>query len=337
MADRVTLAQVADEAGVSAMTVSNVLNGRPGASDSTRARISAVAERLGYAPNLAARGLKGGRSGLIGVMMLDLTMQYALEIVRGIADELAVAELETLISATYQDGIREFERVDFLTRGVVDGVILVAPVLEQRTLDLLVSRELPFVVADPRRIEGDYPRVIVDNYAGMRSAVQYLIDLGHRRVAYLGGDDDFDSSHLRYSGFADAMKLAGLSMTEQMVVTADFTYASGFRAATSILANQRPTAIAAAADVIALGAIDAIRAQGLRVPEDISVTGFDDLPQATNSFPGLTTVRQPLHDIGSTATRALLAGLDGSTPVLWRMQLSTELIVRGSTSAPPRD
>jgi LacI family transcriptional regulator len=333
--DRVTLAQVAEEAGVSAMTVSNVLNGRSGASDATRERITAVAERLGYVPNLAARGLKLGRTGLVGVVMLDLTMQYGLEIVRGIADELASAEIEMLISATYQDATRALERIDFLTRGVVDGLVLVAPVLGDETLGLLESRGRPFVVADPRRIEGNFPRVVVDNYAGMRQVVEHLIDLGHHEIAFIGGDQDFDSSRIRYSGFADGMKLAGQTVDDELVRWADFSYSSGFRAATSLLAVRRPTAIVAGADIIALGAIDAARAHGLRVPDDVSVTGFDDLPQAADSFPGLTTVRQPLHDIGSTAARALLGYLDGSVPPVQRMQLPTELVVRGS-SAPPR-
>src|SRR5579875_600551 len=128
MPGRVTIVQVAAEAGVSAMTVSNALNGRPGASEATRQRILETAARLGYRPNIAARGLRRGRTGLVGVLALDLTSQYALEIVRGIADELAAAELELLISATYHDSGREKDRLTFLTNGQVDGVLLIAPV-----------------------------------------------------------------------------------------------------------------------------------------------------------------------------------------------------------------
>jgi LacI family transcriptional regulator len=337
MPDRVTLKQVAEEAGVSVMTVSNVVNGKPGASEATRQRIRQVIEQLGYVPNAAARGLRSGSTGLIGVMTLDLTMAYALEIVRGIADELASAELEVLISATYHDGTREHARVDFLTQGIVDGLILVAPVLEDQTVGLLQSRECPVVVVDPRHLDLALPRVTVDNYGGMRSAAQHLIDLGHRDIAYIAGDSALDSSGARYSGFVDAMKLAGLKVADKLVAESDFFYESGFRTALELIAKHHPTAIIAGADVIAMGALDAARAQGLTVPDEISVVGFDDLPQAANSFPGLTTVRQPLHDMGQLAARALVGQLDGSPPLMQLMQLPTTLVVRGTTAQAPPD
>jgi LacI family transcriptional regulator len=327
---RITLAQVAAEAGVTAMTVSNVLNGRPGASETTRQRIREVAERLGYSPNLAARGLKGGRTGLVGLVTLDLTTQYGLEVLRGVADELASAELELLISATYQDGAREYDRVEFLTRGVVDGVVLVAPVLDERTRTLLVERGLPFVVVDPRRLEIDVPRVLVHNYAGMLSATQHLLELGHRRIAYLGGNAEFESSAARQRAFLDAMQAARASAVA--VLTGDFTHRWGVDATTRLLADARPSAIVCAADVIAFGAIDAARAHGLEVPTDLSVVGFDDVPQAAQGFPGLTTVRQPLHDMGQRAARMLVETLEGSPRESNRLELPTELIVRRSTS-----
>lgn len=332
MVDRVTLKQVAEEVGVSVMTVSNVVNGKPGASEATRERIRRVIDQLGYVPNAAARGLKGGSTGMIGVMTLDLTMQYPLEIVRGIAEDLAGAELEVLISATYHDASREHARVEFLTQGVVDGLIMVAPVLEDPTIALLQARGCPVVIVDPRQLDVDLPRVTVDSYDGMRKAAQHLIDLGHRRVAYIAGDSAFESSAVRYSAFADAMKLAGLPVVEEFIAECDFNYTSGFRTAAELIVKHEPTAIIAGADVIALGAVDAARAQGLSVPEQISIVGFDDLPQAGHSFPGLTTVRQPLYDMGRVAARALIGQLEGSPLLMQRIQLPTTLVVRGSTS-----
>ena len=334
MPERVTIAQVAEEVGVSAMTVSNVLNGKPGASDETRRRVFEVAERLGYQPNISARNLKAGRSGLIGVLTLDLTTQYGLEIVRGIADELAAAEREMLINATYQDAAREMDRIEFLSRGMVDGVLMIAPVLESETVELLRRKNVPCVVIDPRRQDVALPRVIVDNYDGMRAGTEHLLRLGHTRIGYIRGDSDMDSSSIRFQGFSDALNLAGIGMDPRLVVDCDFTYAHGFRAASALIAEHRPTAIAAGADLIALGAVDAARALGLSVPTEFSVLGFDDLPQASQSFPGLTTVRQPLHDMGQTAARALLSLLDGQRLLLDRMQLPTELVLRGTTAAP---
>lgn len=334
MPDRVTIAQVAEQAGVSAMTVSNVLNGKPGASEETRRRVQEVAERLGYQPNFSAHNLKAGRSGLIGVLTLDLTTQYGLEIVRGIADELASAERELLINATYQDAAREMDRIEFLSRGLVDGVLMVAPVLESETVELLRRKNFPCVVIDPREQDVALPRVIVDNYEGMRRGTEHLLSLGHTRIGYIRGESDMDSSSIRFQGFKDAMTLAGIEVDPQLVVDCDFTYAHGFETASALIAKHRPTAIAAGADLIAFGAVDAARALGLTVPDEFSVLGFDDLPQASQSFPGLTTVRQPLHDMGQTAARALLSMLDGQRLLLDRMQLPTELVVRGTTAAP---
>lgn len=157
MAGRVTIAQVAEEAGVSAMTVSNVMNGKPGASEETRRRVMEVAGKLGYRPNVAARNLKAGRSGLVGLIALDLTSQYGLEILRGVADELAGAEQELLVNASYHDAVREKDRIEFLTRGLVDGVLLIAPVLEDETVKLLRRQKLPCVIIDPRRLDVPLP------------------------------------------------------------------------------------------------------------------------------------------------------------------------------------
>jgi LacI family transcriptional regulator len=319
------------------MTVSNVLNGRPGASDDTRRRVLAVVARLGYVRNQAARGLKTGRTGLLGVLTLDLTTQYALEIVRGIADEVASAEYELLISASYQDAAREHERVAFLAGGLVDGIVLIAPQLEARTLKVLHASGRPTIVVDPRNVDIDVPRIVVDNYGGMRRATEYVLGLGHERVAFLGGDPDFDSTAQRARGFADAMRLAGRPIEETMVRQCDFTYGSGFRSASDLLAHQRPTAIVAASDLIAFGAMDAARANGLDVPRDISVVGFDDLPRAADSVPGLTTVRQPLHDMGQHAVRFLLNKIDNRPALPELVVQPTDLVIRATVGPPAAD
>jgi LacI family transcriptional regulator len=332
---RVTLADVAAEAGVSPMTVSNVVNERPGVSEATRKRVLEVASAMGYVPNLSARGLARGRTNLVGVVTHDLTSQYALEIVRGIADELAAAELEALISATYQNSARERERVAFLTQDIVDGLILIAPVLEPETLEVLQSRNRPTVVIDPRRIDIDLPRVTADNYHGTRAATEHLIELGHRRIAYIAGDPDFDSSSNRLRGYYDALRLAGIEVDDRLIVQGDFSRASGAHLAEALLAKEQPTAIVAAADVMALGAIDAARAAGVGVPADVSVVGFDDIPQAEESFPKLTTVRQPLHEMGQTGARMLLSLIEGKRPLLENVEFATTLVVRATTAAPP--
>lgn len=330
MNERVTLASIAEATGVSVMTVSNVLNGRPGASPATRRRVAKVAQELGYIPSAAARNLKGGRTGLIGVLA-DIE-PYALEVVRGIVDELDSTEYELLISASHHGTGREHDRIEFLTRGVVDGVVLLAPALEERTVELLATRGGAVVIVDPRKFDIPLPRVVVDNYEGMRRATEHLTALGHTRIGYLSGVWHFDSSRARHSGYADAMRLAGLRVPPELTAVCDFTYASGFASAATMLETERPTAILAGADVLALGAMDAARSKGLSVPRDVSIVGFDDLPEASRSYPGLTTVRQPLHDMGQLAARSVLSQLSGTGPLMERMLFSTSLIIRGSTA-----
>ncbi|CAM5271986.1 LacI family DNA-binding transcriptional regulator [Streptomyces canus] len=329
---RVTIAQVAAEAGVSAMTVSNVVNERPGASESTRQRVLEVARRLGYTPPGTRNG-KRGRTGLIGVLTLDLTGQYSLEIVRGIAEEIADDERELFLNAAL-DAARERERISLFAGGLVDGLLLIAPVLAPETEQAIQAGGLPVVVIDPRRLDLDLPRVTVDNYDGVRAGTHHLIELGHRRIAYIRGEDDHESTDARHRGYTDALRLAGIQPDPALVASSNFNHQGGVHAATQLLTAQRPTAIVAGADLVALGALDAARALGLSVPDDLSIVGFDDLPQAAHSAPPLTTVRQPLHEMGRAGTRALMSLIARQPLATDDIRLATKLILR-ATTAPP--
>ncbi|MFF4835458.1 LacI family DNA-binding transcriptional regulator [Streptomyces sp. NPDC001315] len=331
---RVTIAQVAAEAGVSAMTVSNVVNARPGASEATRQRVLQVAKRLGYTPPSARNG-KRGRTGLIGVLTLDLTAQYSLEIVRGIAQEVADDERELLLRACL-DAIHERDRIAAFAGGLVDGLLLIAPVLDPDTAQEIQAGDLPVVVIDPRRLDLRLPRVTVDNYDGGRAGTHHLIEAGHRRIAYIRGEDDHESTELRYRGYADALRLAGIQPDPALVASSNFNHQGGVYAATKLLtAEQRPTAIVAGADLIALGALSAARTLGLSVPDDLSIVGFDDLPQAAHSAPPLTTVRQPLQEMGRAGTRALMSLIAHQPLATDDIRLATKLVLRGTTATPP--
>ncbi len=337
MSQRVTIAQVAAHAGVSPMTVSNVLNERPGASDATRQRVLNSARTLGYVPNFAARGLKAGRVGLVGVALADLTSQYALEIIRGISEELAVPEIEILIGAAPAGEDHEQARLEMFSKGLTDGLILIAPVLADETVAMLRRSRQPIVVVDPRRFDCPFPNVVIDNYGGMRSLTERVLAAGHSDILFLSGNPAFDTSEERRNAFIEATSLAGVSADRIAYRGEGFTYEDGFDAVSTFLREQVPTAIIASSDIQAFGAIDAVRAIGLRIPEDVSVVGFDDVPQAANSFPGLTTVRQPLADMGRIATRTLLSALDGTPPIQHRIELQTTLIERGSLGPPRSD
>lgn len=332
--ERVTIARVAEEAGVSSMTVSNVVNGRPGASERTRERVLNVAERLGYHVNQSARALRSGRTGMVGIASLDIITDYSHEIVRGIAEALTDDEHEILFNVA-GSGVGEADRIRFFARDLVDGLLLVAPILEPATLALVSSLQIPVVVIDPRQIDVPLPRVTVDNYEGVRAATEHVIGLGHTRIAYIRGGADLDSTEARRRGYLDAMRLAGLPGDDSMTFSSGFSYPEGFNAAVEALERVHPSAIIAGADLIALGAIDAARSRGLDVPRDLSVVGFDDIPRAAQSYPPLTTVRQPLHDMGQAGARALLTLIEDHPLATEHIRLPTTFIHRAST-APPR-
>ena len=331
-ADRATLADIARAAGVSTVTVSKVLNNQPGASAATRLRIREIAERLAYVPNLSARGLAGRRTNLVGFVTNDLTVQYATEITRGMADALAHAELEMLISATYRDEGREYKRVQFLAQGLADGLLLLAPTMEARLAQWLNENKVPVVIVDPQHFDVPLPTVSVQNYEAGRMAAEHLVQLGHRRIGFIKGKPQFDSSGERFRGYRDALLTAGIPVRDELVRPGDYTQRRGFAAANELLGlSDPPTAILATADVVAFGALDAIRSRSLKVPGDISVIGCDDVPQASQVFPALTTVRQPLYEMGQTAVKLLLSLMRGEEPLSTRIVLPTALVVRAST------
>jgi LacI family transcriptional regulator len=331
-APRVTIAQVAAEAGVSAMTVSNVMNLRAGASEATRQRVLEVANRLGYTPP-TARNSKRGRTGVIGVLTLDIAGDYSVEIVRGIAQEVADDERELMLHACV-DAIRERDRIAAFAGGPVDGLLLIAPVLDPETEQEIQAGELPVVVVDPRRLDMDLPRVTVDNYNGVRTGTSHLIETGHRRIAYIRGEDDHESTELRYRGYEDALRLVGIQPDPALVASSNFNHQGGVQAATQLLTTQRPTAIVAGADPIALGALDAARTLGLSVPEDLSIVGFDDLPDSAHSDPPLTTVRQPLREMGRAGARGLMSLIARQPLATNDIRLATKLILRATTGPP---
>ena len=331
---RPVLADVARAAGVSAMTVSNVLNDRPGASEETRQRVRAAAQRLGYTPNWMAQSLAMGRTNLVGLVVHDLTVQYATELVSGVADDLAESGCELLISATYQDASREAQRIARLAAGSVDALILVAPVFGDESVAALEAFTAPVVVLDPRRASTcEYPNVVVDNYGGARSGTEHLLRLGHRRIGFICGDKSFESSAQRQDGHLDAVSLSDADTDPELVVDADFSWLGGFEAGHSLLGlDDRPTAVMTACDVAALGAIDAARSLGLSVPGDLSVVGFDDVPSASQAFPKLTTVRQPLREMGAASARMALGLARGHELPTRRVRFDTEMVVRDTTA-----
>ncbi len=326
---KATLKDVARLAKVSVVTASNVLNHRPNVSQETRVRVMKAVERTGYTTNIVAKGLAGGRTNTLGVLIPDIATQYMGEIIRGISQEVREANIEILIS-TALDTNRERNQLQFL-ENITDGIILVLPHNSDDALQL-DKNDKPVIMVDHRGSTIKLPAVDVDNYAGGRTATEHLLGLGHKRIGFISGL--FEASAARLRGYKEALVNAGLSVDKNLIVAGDFYQPSGF-AATNHLLNlaNPPTAIFAANDLMGFGALEAVKEHGLRVPRDISVIGFDDIPMSSQVFPPLTTIRQPLAEMGRAAVRMMLAKLRGVEPPSQRITLATELVERASTRA----
>ncbi|MDR3517086.1 MAG: LacI family DNA-binding transcriptional regulator [Azospirillaceae bacterium] len=328
-----TLAEVAKVAGVSQMTASRAINNRSGVSKEKREDIQRIADEMGYVVNRAAQRLSGGRTRVIGVMA-QLHTTFTAELVLGAGGAARAAGYEMLVYSLPDNDRRPPGSVVDLLRQIADGVIALLP-YESDYLETLSAAHLPVITVDYRGEESPFPSVASDSYEGGRTAVRHLAELGHRRIAHITGNERLASARDRRRAYLDTMAQLGLAIDPAQIATGDFSQRSGFEAANRLLAlNPRPTAIFAANDISALGAISAIRDAGLRVPEDLSVVGFDDIPVAAQLHPPLTTIRQPMQQMGRSAVNMLLAlivGLEAPSP---RITLPTQLIVRGSTVPP---
>ena len=330
----ITLAEVALAAQVSPMTASRAMNNRSGVSRATQKHVLKVAGELGYVVNRAAQKLSGGKSHIVGLIATDLENQFTSALIAGASEAAWEAGYETLIYAHVEREKRPSGSVMQLLRQISDGVIAVLP-LEFGYLGELASISIPIITVDHRGEHAEFPSVATDSYEGARTAIRHLIDLGHRRIAYISGDERLASARDRRQAYTETMAQHGLGFDPSLMVAGDFSQNRGFMATTELLAlADPPTAIFAANDLSAFGAIAAIREAGLRVPDDISVVGFDDISAASQFFPALTTVRQPLHQIGRSAVNTLLALIAGLEPASPQVTLPTELIVRASTAAP---
>lgn len=329
-----TLADVGKLVGVSAVTVSNVINRRGGTSAATQAKVWAAIERTGYVADLAARRLAGGKTNTVGIIAPNLATQYASEIVRGISERLSTEGMELLLSTT-QDVAHERRQAGFLSK-LTDGLLFLLPYESDNDLRSFNLQGQALVAIEYRGKGHAFPAVNIDDYKGAFEAIGYLASLGHRRIGFIGGPVERSASQTRLSAYRDALAELGLALEPQLIMPGDFTQPTGFAAARALLRlSEAPTAIFAANDPSAFGAVEAVKDRGLRVPEDVSVVGFDDIPMASQVFPALTTVRRPLEQMGTLAVELLLAQLGGEA-VAPEATLPTQLVVRSST-APPRD
>jgi LacI family transcriptional regulator len=332
-----TIHEIAEVTKVSAMTVSRVLNGRPDVAPATRERILQAVADHGYLRNRAAAALGRGRSGLIDLVDVSLDNSYHLRLIRGVEEYLEPTGYRLVVSATHGQSQRERQWLAKVLEGATDGAILMLTDARAAHFARLRQRGIPFVVVDHRGELGpDTPSVGATNFAGGRMATEYLLSLGHRRIGMIGGLPALGCSRERLAGYREALDAAGIAFDPHLYQVGDFEYDDGYRAACALLdLPAPPTAIFAANDVMAVAALKALHERGVSVPAKMSLVGFDDVEIAAWVIPALTTVRQPLAEMGTFAATMLLQLIEGKALASNRVELATELVVRESC-APPR-
>jgi len=329
--NRVTITAIAKEAGVSLPTVSRVLNGRSDVAPETRQRVERLLRERGYRRRKAhVRAVPR----LIDLVFNDLDSRWAVEIIRGVEDVAHSAGVGTVVSAIHRRAASAAQWLQNLRARTTDGVIFVTSDLTPPMHAELRRLDVPMVVVDPAGLPAiGVPTIGATNWAGGMSATEHLLSLGHRRIGFIAGPKRLLCSRARQDGYGAALAAAGIDLDPALIQQGDFYHESGFAGGRGLLAlKRRPTAIFASSDQMAFGVYEAARQRGLRVPDDISVVGFDDLPESRWASPPLTTVRQPLAEMGLTAARTVLRLARGEEIETPRIELATELVGRVSTA-----
>lgn len=360
MQDRLTILDIARLAGVSKATVSRVLNQKP-VGQELRDRVMQVVREHGFVPNITATGLAGGRTPLIGVLAPPLTWPAVPEILRGVAEYIEDTSYEiVLYSINFQrDHSDVLDRI--LSLRMISGLLAILPGELSQHLTACFQQGLPLVMIDDQEEPGNIPWVGVDNRAGAYEATRYLLQLGHRRIAHILGPQTYYCATERYQGYCQALHEAGIEPDPAFLLHGKFETASGRQCAETLFAYEKsswPTAIFVSNDQMAYGVLEVAEQQGIRVPEDVTLIGFDDNIFSAHMRPPLTTIRQPFSQMGHTAIELLLTMIDpnhhaaleqqkgyaqpehggafvnGTTHHSSRIQLATSLIVRASSASP---
>ncbi len=332
-----SIKEVAREAGVSIATVSHVINNTRFVSDKVRARVVKAIEQCRYYPNAHARGLASGRTKIIGLVISDIANPFFPDLVKAIEEAAFERGFETLLSNTNYETERASKYVRRLIERNVAGVAVMTSEMSKELIDELARREVPVVFLDVGKTGKQMSNLQVDYEAGIEQAILHLVALGHRRIAFISGRIDIRSSRRRLEAFQRAMKQLFPEIPE-LIFYGNFKIEGGRRAAHEILMTQAdnlPTAVVAANDLTAIGAINEFESAGLKVPADISVIGFDDIDFAALTKPALTTVSLPRNELGRRAVEMLFNALDNPREEGTEIKIPTNLIIRQST-APAR-
>jgi len=303
-----TIKDVAKKANVSTATVSRILNGLPGYSEETKKRVLKVIEELGYQPNAVARGLVSRKTKTLGVLLPNVSSLFAAEILNGIEDTAHESDHSVIVCNTDSNGIRTMKYLQVLNEKRVDGIIFTSEVLKKEYYDAMIEMNIPIVLISTASYRYPLPYVKVDDKHAAYSATEFLIKNGHERIAMISGTkDDPIAGVPRVEGYKQALRDYGLVVDEQRITYGiDFGYKTGMMGMEQIINEMQDiSAVFAASDEIAIGALSVANKRGWKVPDDISIIGYDNLKVAEMSIPPLTTVAQPLYEMGKIATKML--------------------------------
>lgn len=329
----VTIHDVAKRAGVGSITVSRVINNSGYASEETRQRVLEAVKEMGYVPNRLASSLRSNRTNVLALVMTDITNPFFTVAARGVEDVANKAGYTVIFCNTDEDKEKERKYVEILMQNRVDGIVLVPSSSDSESVETLQQNGKPVVVIDRRIPEKQVDQVRCDSVAGAEQLTQLLISLGHRRIALLNGPQNVSTASDRLVGFNRALAAAGIDPSKQVVISGAFTRESGREMTRQVLeTSPRPTALFAANNFIALGALSALESAGVRVPEDLAMVTFDDLPESLVVSPFLTVAAQPVYEMAARAAEMLVNRLAGKgSESFEEIVFPTQLIIRKSS------
>ncbi len=332
-----TITDVSRKAGVSRSTVSRLIAGSGYVSESARKAVEAAIAELGYRPNTMARGLRSNRSNLIGGVVVNVGSPFYAQMIGGIQLTCRSANKSFLVSSGYADPDQEARAILELIDRSCDGLILyLENPLREDVLAVIEQSGIPVVTIGGDECPAARAAIAIDNFSGARDGMEFLLNAGHRKIAYLSGGLIYRDMRERLRGAADALAGHGMTMEDILVIHGNFEERFGAEAtATLLVEHPEVTAIFGGDDDISAGALLSLKRAGKRVPEDISLLGFDDNFHARHLTPALTTVRQPVDEAGKLAARLLLSLLDGEAPAARAYSIPTELIIRDSVGPAP--
>ena len=334
---RATIRDVARRATVSPATVSRVLNGQPYIREETRQRVLQAVEELRYTPDKRAQALRKQKTGIIGVITPDISNPFFSLLVRGVEHKAHAQEYSVIICDSENSREGERHAIQALLRERVDGVIFTAVTAESTSLSNLVQEGIPLVIADRRVTDLEAPAVVVDGVRDGFRLVCHLAELGYRDIAFIQGPAEVSTSMDRFEGYSSGLARYGLTLDPECIERGDYTYEGGCEAVRLLLRRHRPEVIVAANDLMAIGALYALKEAGVQVPSEIGVAGFDNIPLASWVHPPLTTVEIPAYEMGRESMRLLLSVLRGEPISPSVRVLESRLVPGQSCRADPRE